>query len=306
MVTGGNGFLGFYVVKELEKKGCKYIFAPTVDDFDLTKKENIERAYDQFSPHIVIHLAAAVGGIGANNDYPGSFFYKNLIMGIELMEQARLKNIEKFISVGTICCYPKITPVPFSEDDLWNGYPDEITGFYGLAKKMLLVQSNAYRKEYNFNSIFLMPTNLYGPQDNFIEKNAHVIPAIIKRVLDAKNTKRDSIECWGTGESTREFLHARDCARGIILAAENYNKSEPVNLGTGIETKINDLTQLIVDICDYKGQIRWDKSKPEGQPRRCLNVERAKKFFGFEYEIELPQGLAETIEWYVQHGRGKG
>lgn len=299
MVTGGKGFLGKYVVEALKNNDCKEVFALGSQDYDLTKIEDIEEAYDKCQPDIVIHLAAAVGGIGANQEFPGSYFYKNLMMGTQMMEQGRIRKIEKFINVGTICCYPKITPVPFKEESLWDGYPDEITGYYGLAKKMLLVQSDGYRKEYGFNSIFLMPTNLYGPNDNFIGEHSHVMPALINKFYDAKENNKSNVTCWGTGSATREFLHARDCARGILLAGERYNMSEPVNIGTGKETSIKKLAELIRKYMDYRGEIIWDISKPDGQPRRCLDVTRAKDYFGFESEINIEDGLKETILWYI-------
>jgi GDP-L-fucose synthase len=248
---------------------------------------------------MVIHLAATVGGIGANLDKPGSYFYENLIMGIQLIEQARISGIAKFVIIGTICAYPKYTPVPFREENLWNGYPDEVTGPYGLAKKMLLVQSQAYRQQYDFNSIFLLPVNLYGPGDNFDPKFSHVVPALIRKFYEAKISGSDQVIVWGTGNATREFIYAEDCAEGIVKAAQCYDKSEPVNIGTGIETPIKDLAEKIKDLTGYKGRIVWDASKPDGQPRRCLDVSRALKEFGFKAKTNFDEGLEKTIRWYI-------
>jgi len=254
-------------------------------------------------PDIVIHLAAAVGGIGANRQHPGEFFYKNLVMGVQLIEQARLRDIEKFVALGTVCAYPKFAKVPFSEDDLWNGYPEETNAPYGLAKKMLLVQSQAYRAEYGFNSIFLLPVNLYGPGDNFDPESSHVIPALIKKCVDAIESGAEHIECWGTGQVSREFLYAGDAADGILLATEHYNESEPVNIGAGFEIKIVDLAEKIVRLTGFTGDIRWDRSQPDGQPRRCLDVSRAKKYFGFEARMPFDKGLRATIDWYIANRR---
>ena len=255
--------------------------------------------YASAKADIVIHLAATVGGIGANLDKPGSYFYDNLIMGIQLIEQARANDIEKFVIIGTICAYPKFTPVPFREENLWNGYPDEVTGPYGLAKKMLLVQSQAYRQQYGFNSIFLLPVNLYGPGDNFDPKFSHVVPALIRKFYEAKINDSDEVIVWGTGKATREFIYAEDCAEGIVKAAQSYDKSEPVNIGTGIETPIKDLAEKIKDLIGYKGRIVWDSSKPDGQPRRCLDVSRALKEFGFKAKTNFDEGLKKTIQWYI-------
>ena len=299
IVTGGAGFLGKYVVRKLDEKGCKNIFVPTIEEYDLRDVNVIKRMYTFAKADIVIHLAATVGGIGANLDKPGSYFYDNLIMGIQLIEQARANNIEKFIVIGTICAYPKITPVPFREENLWNGYPDEVTGPYGLAKKMLLVQSQAYRQQYGFNSIFLLPVNLYGPGDNFDPKFSHVVPALIRKFYEAKINDSDEVIVWGTGKATREFIYAEDCAEGIVKAAQSYDKSEPVNIGTGIETPIKDLAEKIKDLIGYKGRIIWDASKPDGQPRRCLDVSRAAKEFGFKAKTNFNEGLKKTIQWYI-------
>jgi GDP-L-fucose synthase len=298
VVTGGAGFLGRYVVEGLKKRGCKNIFVPLIEEYDLVQPGDIKRMYDTMKPDIVIHLAAIVGGIGANREHPGKFFYDNLMMGVQLIEQGRLRGIEKFVAIGTVCAYPKFTPVPFKEDDIWNGYPEETNAPYGLAKKMLLVQSQAYRAEYGFNSIFLLPVNLYGPGDNFNPKSSHVIPALIKKCVDAIKAGDDYIECWGTGSVSREFIYAADAAEGILLATEFYNGSEPVNIGAGFEITIKDLVEKVVRLTGFKGRIRWDSSKPDGQPRRCLDTSKAKKLFGFEAKTDFDTGLKQTIEWY--------
>ena len=298
VVTGGAGFLGGYVTEGLRKRGCKNIFVPKIEEYDLVKSDDINRMYKDMRPDTVIHLAAVVGGIGANRRHPGEFFYKNLMMGVQLIEQARLHNIEKFVAIGTVCAYPKFTPVPFKEEDLWNGYPEETNAPYGLAKKMLLVQSQAYRQEYGFNSIFLLPVNLYGPGDNFDPGSSHVIPALIKKCVDAIEIAADHIVCWGTGKVSREFIYAADAAEGILLAMEHYNGSEPVNIGAGFEITIKELVEKITGLTGFKGQIRWDSSKPDGQPRRRLDVSKAKKYFGFEAKTSFDQGLKATIEWY--------
>ena len=298
LLTGGNGFLGSFVKKELIKKGVKEknIFIPDSSELDLRNKENCEKAVK--NNDIVIHLAGIVGGIGLNREKPGELFYDNLIMGIQLMEQARKTGVKKFVAIGTVCCYPKFTPVPFKEKDLWNGYPEETNAPYGLAKKMLLVQAQAYRQQYGFNAIFLLPVNLYGPGDSFNPKKSHVIPALIKKVADAKKNNRNFIEIWGTGKATREFLYVEDAAKAIVLATEKYNKKEPVNLGSGIEISIKKLVKTICGLMNFKGEIRWDKSKPDGQPRRMLNTSRAKKEFGFQAKTDFEKGLKQTIKWY--------
>ncbi len=297
-VTGGAGFLGSYVLERLRLRGCKDIFVPHIEEFDLTRMEDIRRMYDQARPDIVIHLAAVVGGIGANREHPGSFFYQNLMMGVQLIEEARLREVEKFVAIGTICAYPKFTPVPFKEEDLWNGYPEETNAPYGLAKKMLLVQSQAYRQEYDFNSIFLLPVNLYGPRDNFNPESSHVIPALIKKCVDARDAGHDRIEVWGTGKASREFIYADDAAEGILLATEKYDSSEPVNIGAGFEIRIRDLTDIIVRLTGFKGEVVWDAAKPDGQPRRMLDTSRARQQFGFRATTPFEEGLRKTIEWY--------
>lgn len=303
-VTGGAGFLGRNVVEKLKDMGCNDIFIPRSKDYDIVKMEDVNRLYKFANPDIVIHLAAVVGGIGANMENPGRFFYDNLLMGVQMMEQGRLKGLEKFVALGTICCYPKFTPVPFKEEDLWKGYPEETNAPYGLAKKMLLVQSQAYRLQYNFNSIFLMPVNLYGPGDNFDPCCSHVIPALIKKCFDAIDSGSDSVTVWGTGKATREFLYVEDAAEAIVLSAERYNKSNPVNIGAGFEISIKDLVKLIVNISGFSGKVIWDTSKPDGQPRRCLDVRKAKEEFGFEAKIDFREGLEKTVEWYKMN-RGK-
>jgi len=298
IVTGGAGFLGSYVVEKLKERGCKNIFVPLVEDYDLTKEKNVIRLYQDYSCDIVIHLAAVVGGIGANRENPGKFFYDNLVMGVMLMEYARQYKVGKFVALGTICAYPKFTPVPFREEDLWNGYPEETNAPYGLAKKMMLVQSQAYRAQYGFNSIFLLPLNLYGPRDNFNPKSSHVIPALIRKFMEAKDKGEEEVVCWGTGKPTRGFLYVEDAAEGILLAAEKYNKSDPVNLGTDLEISIKDLAELIARLVGFKEKIKWDIGKPDGQPRRRLDIGRAKREFGFKAKMDFEEGLKRTIEWY--------
>jgi len=301
IVTGGAGFLGSYVVEKLKKRGCRNIFIPLIEDYDLTKEENIVRLYQNYSGDIVIHLAAVVGGIGANRENPGKFFYNNLVMGAMLMEHARQYKIDKFVAIGTICAYPKFTPVPFKEEDLWNGYPEETNAPYGLAKKMMLVQSQAYRVQYGFNSIFLLPLNLYGPGDNFDPKSSHVIPALIRKFIEAKDRGKEEVVCWGTGKPTRGFLYVEDAAEGILLATEKYNKSEPVNLGSDLEISIKDLAELIAKFVGFKGNIRWDTDEPDGQPRRKLDISRAEQEFGFKAKMDFEEGMRRAIEWYKKN-----
>ena len=296
-VTGGGGFLGRAVVARLGAAGADQIFVPRSREYDLRTPQGIERALMDGQPETLIHLAAVVGGIGANRENPGRFFYENAIMGIQLMEQARLAGVEKFVTVGTVCAYPKFTPIPFREDELWNGYPEETNAPYGLAKKMLLVQGQAYREQYGFNVIHLIPVNLYGPGDNFDARSSHVIPALIKKCVDAREAGDTFIEVWGSGTASREFLYVDDAAEGIVLAAEQYDAADPVNLGVGREITIRDLVTLIARFTGFAGEIRWDASKPDGQPRRALDTSRARAF-GFVADTSFEDGLRRTIEWY--------
>ena len=298
MVTGGSGFLGTAVVARLRQAGATDIFVPRSSEYDLRTREGIDRAFGQGKPDLIIHLAAVVGGIGANRDNPGRFFYENAIMGIELMEQARLAGVDKFVGVGTVCSYPKFTPVPFHEDDLWDGYPEETNAPYGLAKKMLLVQGQAYRQQYGFNVIHLLPVNLYGPGDNFNPASSHVIPALIRKCLEARDRGDAFIEVWGTGSASREFLYVDDAADGIVRAAEKYDEPDPVNLGVGAEITIRDLVKLITRLARFDGEVRWDSTKPDGQPRRALDTSRARERFGFAAGTSFEEGLKHTIEWY--------
>lgn len=299
LITGANGFLGSHVVEKFLTRGIpkKNLFLPKSAELDLRKWENCEKAVKNCE--VVVHLAARVGGIGYNQEKPGELFYDNIIMGTQLMEAARLAGVEKFVAIGTICAYPKFTPVPFKEENIWNGYPEETNAPYGLAKKMLLVQAQAYRAQYNFNAVYLLPVNLYGPRDNFNPKSSHVIPALLKKFIEAKEGKIPYVEVWGTGKATREFLFVEDAAEGIVLAAERYEKGEPVNLGSGMEISIKDLVNLIARLVDYRGEIRWDPSKPDGQPRRMLDTTRAEKEFGFRAKTTFEEGLKKTIEWYM-------
>ena len=300
-ITGGTGFLGKVIARKLGEGGCGHVFATGRKDGDLTEAAVVLKLLSRTRPDIVIHLAAVVGGIGANRDHPAEFFYQNLMMGTQLMHEAWRSGVEKFVAIGTICAYPKFTPTPFKEDDLWNGYPEETNAPYGLAKKMLLVQAQSYRQQYNWNAIYLLPVNLYGPGDNFDPSSSHVIPAIIKKFVDAQKAGVDHIVAWGDGSPTREFLYVDDAAEGIILAAERYNKPEPVNLGSGMEISIKDLTLTIAKHVDFKGEIRWDTTKPNGQPRRRLDVSRAEREFSFKAKTNFDEGLRQSVEWYRQH-----
>jgi GDP-L-fucose synthase len=300
LVTGGSGFLGSVVLEKLRARGCQNLIAPRSREVDLREKSQVLSLFERERPEWVLHLAARVGGIGINQKNPGSFFYDNAVMGIQLMEVARQCGVEKFVAVGTICAYPKFTPVPFGEADLWNGYPEETNAPYGLAKKMLLVQGQAYRAQYGFNAIHLLPVNLYGPGDNFDPESSHVIPALIKKCVEARDQGRDFIELWGDGTATREFLYVDDAAEGILLATERYDGGEPVNVGSGEEISIRDLAAAIAQVTGFRGEIKWDRSKPNGQPRRCLDVSRAKSLFGFQATHSLRQGLEKTIAWYLE------
>jgi GDP-L-fucose synthase len=302
LVTGGAGFLGRAVVASLERHGAREVFVARHAEYDLRERDDIRRCLADAQPDVVLHLAAVVGGIGANQRNPGRFFYDNAIMGIQLIEQARLAGVSKFVTIGTVCSYPKFAPVPFREEDLWNGYPEETNAPYGLAKKMLLVQGQAYREQYGFNSIFLVPVNLYGPGDNFDPTSSHVIPALIKKCVDARESGAGSIEVWGSGSASREFIFVDDAAEGIVLAAERYDGAEPVNIGAGFEITIRDLVNLIVELTRYRGEVVWDRSKPDGQPRRMLDTSRARERFGFEARTGFREGLQRTIAWYEQSG----
>ena len=297
MVTGGAGFLGSFVCQTLAEQGVGELVVPRSREYDLREKETILRLFRETKPTLVVHLAGSVGGIGANRKNPGKFFYDNAIMGIQLMECARQCEVEKFVAVGTVCAYPKLCPVPFREEDLWKGYPEETNAPYGIAKKILLVQSQSYRKQYGFNSIFLLPVNLYGPRDNFDLESSHVIPALIRKCSEARRSGHPSIECWGSGTATREFLYVEDAAEGILLAAERYDKSDPVNLGAGFEISIRELTECVAKLTGFEGEIRWNEAYPDGQPRRALDTSRAAKEFGFRARVSLEEGLKRTIEW---------
>jgi len=298
LVTGGWGFLGGHVVEQFRKIGCKHLITFRSSEYDLRNPAETARLFRDTKPEIVIHLAAVVGGIGANRANPGRFFYENLMMGVEVIEQSRLHNVEKVVAIGTVCAYPKHTPVPFREEDLWNGYPEETNAPYGIAKKMLLVQAQAYREQYGLNSIYLLPVNLYGPGDSFDPEKSHVIPALIKKCIDALQSGSDHIEVWGSGSASREFLYVEDCARAIVLATQHYEKPDPVNLGAGSEISIRELAKLICELSGFRGQVRWDPSKPDGQPRRCLDVSKAEREFGFRAQTDFRAGLTKTIEWY--------
>lgn len=299
VVTGGSGFLGSFVVEGLRARGAKAVFVPRSADYDLVERDAIRRLFDDARPDVVLHLAARVGGIGANRANPGKYFYENLMMGTQLIDEARLRGLEKFVAVGTICAYPKFAPVPFKEEDLWNGYPEETNAPYGLAKKMMLVQAQAYRQQYGLNTIYLLPVNLYGPRDNFDLETSHVIPALIRKCLAAKARADAVVTAWGDGTPTREFLYVEDAAEALILATEKYDGAEPINLGSGEEVSIRDLTQMVADLTGFRGEIRWDTSRPNGQPRRCLDTTRAEQTFGFRSRKPLEEGLKETIQWYL-------
>jgi GDP-L-fucose synthase len=300
LVTGGAGFLGRYVVDMIRERGAAQIVVPRSAEYDLVQMEAVERIYDDAKPDLVIHLAARVGGIGANLDNPGKFFYDNLMMGVQLLEVGRQRGVKKFVSLGTICAYPKFTPVPFKEDTLWDGYPEETNAPYGLAKKMLLVQGQAYRQQYGFNSIYLLPVNLYGPGDNFDLHTSHVIPALIRKCVEAVRRGEDQIVCWGDGTPTREFLFVKDCAEAIVLATERYDGPDPVNVGAGEEVSIKRLAEIVAEIVGFKGKILCDASRPNGQPRRCLDTSRAHNAFGFKAQTPLHQGIRETVAWYCR------
>jgi len=297
-ITGGKGFLGKHLIKAFQDRGYQKITVADLPEYNLVDLKDVKKLYAETKPDVVVHLAAKVGGIGFNRENPGSLFYENIMMGVQLIHEGYLHNIDKFVALGTICAYPKFTPVPFKEDDIWNGYPEETNAPYGLAKKMMLVQSQAYRQQYGFNSIFLLPVNLYGPGDNFDPNSSHVIPALIKKCVDARNKGEKTIEVWGTGQATREFFYVADAARAIVEATEKYNKSEPVNIGAGFEISIKDLAELIVELTGYKGQIVWNSNQPDGQPRRMLDTARAFEEFGFQAKTNFREGLEKTIAWY--------
>src|SRR3954451_5209708 len=297
VVTGGSGFLGRHVVTALSTRGCT-VLVPRKAEYDLTRVADVERMYTDLEPQVVLHLAAVVGGIGANRDSPGRFFFENVMLGAMTMEHARPSGVEKFVSVGTICAYPKLAPIPFAERDLWNGYPEETNAPYGIAKKMLLVQGQAYRQEYQFNAIHLLPVNLYGPHDNFDPKTSHVIPALIRKCVEAAETGAREVVCWGTGSATREFLFVEDCAEAIVMATERYDGAEPVNIGAGFEIGIRELAELIAEQAGFKGTLTFDRTKPDGQPRRMLDVTRAERRFGFIASTDFRAGLQRTVDWY--------
>ena len=308
IVTGGAGFLGSFVIAKLKERGATDIFVPHIEDYDLTDRDSIKRLFDNTlgdsfdaKNMVIIHLAANVGGIGANREHPAEFFYDNLMMGVELMHQAWGRGVGKFVAIGTVCAYPKFTPVPFKEDDLWIGYPEETNAPYGLAKKMMLVQAQAYRQQYGFNAIYLLPVNLYGPRDNFNLQTSHVIPALIRKAIDAQERGDKELVAWGDGSPTREFLYVEDAADGIVTAAEKYNGDEPVNLGSGYEISIKDLTEMIIRLIGFEGKLVWDTEKPNGQPRRGLDVSRAKEYFGWQAQVSFEEGMRRTIEWFKEN-----
>lgn len=301
VVTGGAGFLGSFVTEKLYQRGATEVFVPKIEDFDFVQLKDIHRMLDEAQPDLIIHLAALAGGIGANRARPAEFYYVNMIMGVQMMHEAWKYGVQKFLALGTICAYPKFTPVPFKEENLWDGYPEETNAPYGLAKKMLLVQAQAYREQYGFNAIYLLPVNLYGPRDNFNLETSHVIPALIRKCLEAQDRGEKQVVLWGDGSPTREFLYVEDAAEGILLAAERYNGSEPVNLGSGMEIRIKDLAQMISRLTGFEGELVWDTTKPNGQPRRVLDTSRAEGYFGFRAQTPFEEGLRRTIEWYRQH-----
>ncbi|MBI3894240.1 MAG: GDP-L-fucose synthase [Candidatus Wallbacteria bacterium] len=305
VVTGGSGFLGGFVVEQLRSRGCENVIVPRSRAYDLRDMRAVERLFDDARPDVVVHLAAVVGGIGANRERPGEFFYDNLMMGVQSMEVARKRGIKKFVAAGTICAYPKFTPVPFREAELWNGYPEETNAPYGIAKKVMLVQAQSYRAQYGFNAIYLLPVNLYGPRDNFDPKSSHVIPALIRKCLEARDKGAEEIEVWGTGAATREFLYVEDAARAIVAATERYDGDEPVNIGSGSEISIRDLVTLLCKLTGFAGSVRWDATKPDGQPRRCLDVSRASELFGFSASTSFEEGLGRTLAWYGKHRAGR-
>lgn len=301
LVTGGAGFLGSFVVGHLERKGCPAVFVPRSRDYDLTDLDAVRRLYRDARPDLVLHLAGRVGGIGANQKHPGHFFYDNLVMGVNVIEEARKAGVSKFVQIGTVCAYPKYAPVPFREEDLWNGFPEETNAPYGVAKKVLLLQLQAYRQQYGFHGIYLLPVNLYGPGDNFDKDTSHVIPALIRKCVEAKERGDDHIVVWGTGKASREFLYVEDCADAILLAAEGYDEPEPVNIGTGHEIQVRDLVDMIVKLTGFSGKVVYDPSRPDGQPRRALDVSRAERFFGFRARVGLEEGLRRTVTWFLAH-----
>ena len=300
-VTGGAGFLGTHLIEYLRQRGAEKIFVPKIEEYNLVHQDAIKQMLVDSNPEVIIHLAAHVGGIGANREHPAEFFYDNLMMGVQMLHEAYKFGVEKFVAIGTVCAYPKFTPVPFKEDDLWKGYPEETNAPYGLAKKMLLVQSQSYRDQYGYNSIFLLPVNLYGPGDNFNPRNSHVIPALIRKCVEAKEQGKTQIIVWGDGSPTREFVYVKDAARGIALAAERYNQSLPVNIGSGFEISIKDLVEKIARMTGFDGKLVWDTSKPNGQPRRALDISRARDLFGFEAHTDFDEGLQESIDWYLMN-----
>jgi GDP-L-fucose synthase len=301
VVTGGAGFLGSFVTEKLHQRGAREVFVPKIEDYDFVQLKDIHRMLDEAQPDLIIHLAALAGGIGANRARPAEFYYVNMIMGVQMIHEAWKYGVKKFLALGTICAYPKFTPVPFKEENLWDGYPEETNAPYGLAKKMLLVQAQAYREQYGFNAIYLLPVNLYGPRDNFNLETSHVIPALIRKCLEAQDRGEKQVVLWGDGSPTREFLYVEDAAEGILLAAERYNGSEPVNLGSGMEIRIKDLAELISRLSGFDGELIWDTTKPNGQPRRVLDTSRAEQYFGFRAQTPFEEGLRRTIEWYREH-----